>query len=116
MNIIFGDNRKLIPDRFIVLELDTFYVKDADQRVPTYCVVDKVPLQELPLAEKWKDLHQSVIVEFRKQNWAFCQQAIADLRGHWAGELDTFYDELDRRIEQFKQEPPPADWDGCLVR
>ncbi len=116
MNIIFGDNRNFIPDKFIVLELDTFYIKEADQQVPTYCVVDKMPLHELPLVEQWKEIHHNVLTEFKKRNWTYCQNAMIDLRGRWAGELDTFYDELNRRIEQFKTEPPPDDWDGTVIR
>jgi hypothetical protein len=116
MNIIFGDNRNLIPDKFIVLELDTFYIKEADKRVPTYCVVDNMPLHELPLVEKWQAIHHNVLVEFKNRNWTYCQHAISDLQGRWAGELDTFYDELNRRIEQFKLSPPPDDWDGTVIR
>ena len=115
MHIIFGDTAKQLPDSYTVLELDT--VRRPPDMVPVtaYCLVEKIPLQEFPLAAHYHELHHNVIKYFKQQQWDYCEQAIVDsLKGKWAGELDSFYDNLLERIQQFKIDPPPDNWDGTL--
>ena len=55
MHIIFGDAVKEIPDRFTVLELDTFRFKDQNKVATAYCVVEKIPLAEFSLIASNKE-------------------------------------------------------------
>ena len=64
MNIIFGDSVKLIPDSYIVLELDTVRTDNDAPPFTAYCVVEKIPLHEFPLVEAHKKLHADVIIFF----------------------------------------------------
>jgi hypothetical protein len=36
--------------------------------------------------------------------------------GKWNGELDTFYSDLLARVIKFKENEPPEDWNGTLLR
>ena len=117
MHIIFGEAAKQIPDSYTVLELDT--VRRPPDLVPVtaYCLIDKIPLAEFPLSSHYKELHENVIKYYKQRHWNFCEQAITDsLKGKWAGELDSFYDNLLERIKEYKENPPPEDWDGSLVK
>ena len=116
MNIVFGDQVKLISESFTVLELDTFKLMPQQQLVPTWCVLEKVSLEDFPMLESRKKIHSDLIQQYRKQNWDFCQQAIGALLGSWNKELDSFYIELGQRINDLMQNPPGPDWDGTLVR
>lgn len=116
MNIIFGDAIKLIPDKYTILELDTFYLQEENLQVPTYCVVEKIPLSELLTAQDWMSAHQDMLIEYRKRNWKFVEDACSELKGRWSGELDTFYDEMTKRCAEYKENPPPMDWDGLVNR
>jgi len=71
---------------------------------------------ELPLTESKKDLHSNLLIEYRKRNWNYCQQALDHLMGSWNKELDSFYDDLRNRIDAFSENDPPADWDGIIVK
>lgn len=116
MNIIFGDAVKQLPPEYIVLELDTFLIKPVDQRITTWCVVESVPATELVKLDVNKKLHSNLMVDYRAQDWDRCMNAIKLLRGLWEGEVDTFYDELEKRINQYKLTPVGADWDGTVVK
>lgn len=116
MNIIFGDAVKNIPDNYTVLELDTFRILPRGQLVTSYCLIENIPLAEFPLLEMNKKTHQSLMEEYKKRNWTFCKQALAALNGAWNREADSFYKELETRIDGFIKEPPPEDWDGALVK
>lgn len=117
MNIILGiQNIKDISDRYIVLELDTLRVSTQSDPVTAYCVLDQMPLQDIVQLDQWRELHQNLIKNYRLRNWNFCEQAIEHLRGHWQGELDTFYDDLLQRVQQLQTAEPDEAWDGVIDR
>lgn len=117
MHIIFEQSRHLIPESFTVLELDTFRVPAKDnEQFTAYCVVEKVPLEEFPILDNLKKIHQDLVEQYKKQNWDFCTAAIEKLMGKFNGEVDSFYQNLATRIEQLRSNPPTDDWDGCLIR
>jgi hypothetical protein len=116
MNIIFGDKRHLIPDRFTILELDTIRRPPDFQPEVAYCVVDVIPLNDLPFAMQHQTLHEELIQCYKSQQWERCQEIIdGTLRGRWNGCMDSFYDELQSRIQRFQDDPPGQDWDGSLT-
>ena len=115
MHIIFGDSVQHIPDSFTVLELDTFYIAERNEEVKTYCVLEKIPLAEFATLENFKEAHQNLLREYRLRNWDFCKQAIEVLLGHWAGELDSFYQTLEQRIDDLIKNPPGEEWTGVVT-
>jgi hypothetical protein len=113
MNIIFGtEMAKQAQDRYTVLELDTFNLLPTDEIITAYCIVETIPIEEMPAVESIKDLHTNLMTEYRKQNWQYCEDAIAHLTGKWHGELNSFYTELYQRIQSLKQKDLSADWSG----
>lgn len=116
MQIIFGDHAEKLRDRFTVLELDTFKIQGTDARIKAWCAVEKIPLEEMTMLDSLKKIHQDLIEQYRQQNWEFCTQAIGKLRGRFDGELDSFYDNLQERIERYSANPPGADWDADLIK
>lgn len=116
MNIIFGEQRNQLPDNYTILELDRFRFSGSDQVVTAYCVVENINLQDFPTLESYITVHHDLMREYRLQNWEYCRSAIKGLKGHWNGELDSFYDSLADRVEQYSTEPPGEDWDGVLVK
>lgn len=116
MNIIFGDLVQQLPDRYTVLELDTVRFMPANRCLQAWCVIENIPMEELSQAENNKKMHQDLIEQYKKQNWSFCSQAITALLGRWDKELDTFYYHMLNRVSQYQQTPPPADWDGTLIK
>lgn len=114
MNIIFGDAVNNVPDNFTVLELDTFSVRG--QKVKSYYLVDKVGLQEFASMEAYKKIHQDLIKFYKEKQWNFCEQAIESLMGRWSGGLDSFYSNLLQRVVEYKENPPPDNWDGTLIK
>jgi hypothetical protein len=115
MNIIFGtEMAQQARERYTVLELDTFNLLPTSEVMTAYCVVETIPLEEMPAIESLKDLHSNLMAEYRKRNWRYCEDAIAHLTGKWHGELNSFYAELYQRITNLKQEDLPEDWTGRL--
>lgn len=116
MQIIFGDNVNLLKDRFTVLELDTFCKVEAAEPITAWCVVTELPLQEINILEHLVKLHQDLVSEWKKQNWNFCLQALNQLKGRWNGELDSFYQNLEERIQQLIHNPPDHPWSPMIIK
>ena len=116
MNIIFGDTVKQVAGSHTVLELDTFKLMPSEQLVTSYCVIDNLPLAEFPRLESNKHIHQQLIEQYRQQNWDFCRSALTALMGSWNGEIDTFYQHLSKRIDEYTNNPPGLAWNGIIVK
>lgn len=96
MYIIVGtEAAEKLKENYTVLELET-HEKDGKE-ITAYCVVDQVPIAELPMLEEHKQLHADFIKEYRKGNKKYCEDAVEHLMGKFNGELDSFYQVLMRR-------------------
>lgn len=116
MNIFFGDNLvNEAKQKYTILELDTFVLPNRDETVTAYCAVDMIPLQEMPQLESMVALHHNMMIEYRKRNWKYCEDALEHLVGKWRGELDTFYDAFGRRIKELKTQTLADDWSGAIL-
>ena len=116
MHIIFGSAIEEIPNSFTVLELDTFRMVKENRTDTAYCVVEKIPLTEFTTLDAYKKIHADLVQYYKQRQWEYCENAIEGLMGRWNGELDTFYTDLLRRVIGYKENEPPADWDGTLLR
>ena len=117
MNIIFGtEMAQQAQERYTVLELDTFNLLPTREIVTAYCLVETIPIEEMPAIESLKDMHSSLMAEYRKRNWQYCEDAIAHLTGKWHSELNSFYTELYQRILSLKEQNLDAEWNGIIEK
>lgn len=117
MNIIFDSPLiENLKQRHIVLELDTFEFEQFAQAIKSYCVVEQVPISEIDTAEHYVKLHHSLIAHYHKQDWTVCHDAIRLLLGRWGGVLDSFYLEIDNRIQALAQQQLPENWSGHIKK
>lgn len=115
MNIVFGDIAEDLKERFMCLELDTIRDPTTDQRHTAWCVIENIPLDEMPIADHLRQAHHDLMQAYREQQWHKCREAIQGLRGRWAGEMDSFYDILGQRVDDLSQQELPTGWDGSIV-
>jgi hypothetical protein len=116
MHIIFDTNIHLIPDSFTKLQLDTFRDPVTNKCMCAWCVVDNIPLSEFATLDAHLNLHQQLMIEYPKRNWEYCKSAIDALLGRWNGELDSFYEDLLSRVNQYQSTEPEDHWDGSILR
>ena len=117
MHIIFGNEQaKELEEKYTVLELDTFKFLPAGITAKAYAVVETIPIDALPNLSFQKDLHHNLMENYRQRDWNFCEQAIENLIGKFGGELDSFYTELQSRINNYKDNDPGQDWDPAIEK
>lgn len=101
MKIIYGkEAADELRTKYTVLDLEVITVPEKGS-MPLYCVIpgDKIPLDELPILESTVKLHHDFMEGYHSNQYAYCLQCIEYLMGKFGGEVDTFYEEIKRRIE-----------------
>lgn len=118
MYIVYDTQNEIdsLRSKYLVLELDTIEFSDG-KLARAFAVVDSehIDLNELPKLADYEELHKNLIKNYRLQDWEFCHIAMKHLRGKFKGELDTFYDELELRIDILKTATIADDWTGNIL-
>jgi len=99
MYIIVGEQRaSVLKDNHTVLSLEKIVHEGTEDRA--YCVISSevVNLLEVPQLHQYIDLHEQFVAEYEKGNYQYCLTSAEYLYGKFGGELDTFYDEILKRI------------------
>ena len=117
MNIIIDPEQiAQYREKYTVLELDTIRIVSKNQLVTAYCVVETIPIVELPLTASKIDLHNNLLINYRKRDWNYCHQALEHLIGSWNKELDSFYEDIRSRINRYMENDPGEAWDGIVEK
>ena len=119
MHIILGKENIDVLEldkKFTVLELDTFKLPPNGTETTAYCVVENIPIMNLSKVESMKNLHANLLINYRKKDWNYCTQALEHLVGFWGDEVDTFYQSMRERIDQYAKDEPGPDWSWVIQR
>lgn len=117
MHIIFGKTQAdELSDKYTVLELDTFIIGENGPHEPAFCIIETIPITDLPKVESMRELHENLIRNYGQQDWRFCLDAITYLKGFWNGEIDSFYDDLTKRIQEYQQLSPGTSWTSAIQK
>jgi adenylate cyclase len=96
-----------------VLELDLMRVKGRKQ--PTHVYAPSVPLGiGGDIRPKLVDAHNRMLKSYRGRSWDEAETAIEEARGFRIAGLEAFYRLYLTRIQNWRQTPPPVDWDGTF--
>ena len=102
MEIIFGrENAEELRKKYTVLDLEEIAVEDG-RMLEVFCLIpaDKIKLQDISTLSRWTIVHNEFLAGYKKKEYDFCRQCIEHLKGQFGGEVDTFYDEILRRIDE----------------
>ena len=99
MDIIFGrDNATKLREKYTVLDLETLEVEGKSMEVFCLIPADKISIGDLPQLESWVKLHHEFLQGYQDKQYNYCKQCIEHLTGKFVGEVDTFYEEIAKRI------------------
>ena len=98
-----------VKDDYLCLELDCLAVKGKSEGVNIYTIVDKTYINE-----KYAKYHKEFINYYRAQKWHQLDNYFTILIPAFNGEMKEYYDMMMERIEDYKKNPLPKDWDGIF--
>jgi adenylate cyclase len=96
-----------VKDDYLCLELDCLAVKGKSEGVNIYTIVDKTYINE-----KYAKYHKEFINYYRAQNWHQLDNYFTILIPAFNGEMKEYYEMMQERVEEYKANPLPKDWDG----
>ena len=118
MNIIIGIENiaPKLKENHTVLPLDTFLTDQPNTTTTAYCVVENLPIDELPRTEHNQKLHTELLEFYTQQRWQDCYVLLDELTGCWGKEVDSFYTNLRARIKVLEDGNVPENWTPFLKR
>jgi adenylate cyclase len=99
--------------KFATMEIDLIQVKGKKQPEAVYTVLGRVEVEQDPRCRELRELNARMLVCYRKQGWDEAQSLI-DRCSKLANGFDVagLYDMYVKRIEAYRADPPPPDWNG----
>ena len=98
-----------VKDDYLCLELDCLAVKGKTEGVNIYTIV---PKNGINIA--YSRSHKDFIYYYRNKQWSKCEEYYKILSTSFNGEMKEYYDMMMERMEDYKKNPPPKDWDGVF--
>ena len=100
---------ELVKDDYLCLELDCLAVKGKSEGVNIYTIVNKTR-ENIANARS----HKLFIDSYRSQNWFLAKDYATSLENAFDGDMKEYYEMMLERVEEYKRNPLPADWDGIF--
>ncbi len=102
-------------DGFAFVELDLISVKGKERAVRIYTILGD---ESVALDPRFADLvgaHERMLSAYRDRRWDEAAAALDECSEKGFDGLTGLYDLYRERLEVFRHDPPPADWDGSYV-
>jgi len=98
-----------VKEKYLCLELDCLAVKGKSEGVNIYTIV---PKNGVNIA--YSRSHKDFLQYYRNKQWSKCAEYYKVLSTAFDGEMKEYYDMMMERIEDYKKNPPPQNWDGVF--
>jgi len=123
VTIVLGDNTVALAPDYAWLEMDLIKVKGKTEAVRIFGLVGDPDIAKQQDFRDLKIVHDRALVEYRSQEWdkvlatfTEARAMIESMKGvGLVHEVARFYELYEERIEEYRAEPLPSDWDGVFV-
>lgn len=115
--IIIGSKTALaVKDRFAILELDFIMVKGKKEPEVIYAIAGREDTAQSGHFQRLRNLTIEMLACYRSRDWDGALAAIErGRRTDDAHSLELLYGLYEARILEFKNDPPPEDWNGAFA-
>jgi adenylate cyclase len=119
-DIVFAENTRNQSEGAAMLELDLIQVKGKTVPVHIYALMGDEEFKGGEAFTRLAASHKEMIAVYRGQDWKAAQGLVdrcREINGELALglKLDVLYELYEERTAEFKESPPPEDWDGVFV-
>ena len=110
VKMILGERTaELVRDTYTLAELDEIAVKGKTKGVKIFTIVDGTGINK-----EYIGIHNKFLNSYRKQDWDNALQMSSVLKEAFQGELKSYYEMMDERIEELKENNLGEEWDGIF--
>lgn len=116
VGIVIGEETAIpLNDTWPLAELDLIAVKGKTEAVRIFTILGLPSLMQDPDYENFVSQHKTMLTAYRAQDWDEAQRIMEANKGRLNGVLDSFYEIYTGRLMEYKDAPPPVEWDGVYV-
>ncbi len=115
VDLVIGEETAVEAGDFALLELDRVRVKGKAVPVRILTALGDESIAASAEFQALRARHQALLAAYRGCDWAGAEAALAACRRLAPGNLIGLYDLYARRLAEYRQTPPPADWDGTYT-
>ena len=116
-SIIVGSKTAMaIKEKFAILELDFIMVKGKKEPEVIYAVAGRDDTAQSGRFQRLRNLTIEMLACYRSRDWEGALAAIE--RGRKTDEahtLENLYNLYETRLHAYRENPPPADWNGAFA-
>jgi adenylate cyclase len=115
--IIVGSKTALAAkDKFAILELDFIMVKGKKEPEVIYAIAGREDTAQSGRFQRLRNLTIEMLACYRSRDWEGALAAIErGRRTDDAHALELLYDLYEKRIQGYRRNPPPEDWNGAFA-
>jgi adenylate cyclase len=100
-------------EKFATMEIDLIQVKGKKQPEAVFTVLGRADIDDDPRCQELRELNAQMLACYRQQQWDATKALIDRCRKLANGfGVDGLYDMYLERIEGYRIDPPPRDWNG----
>ena len=116
VDIVVGEETvSLVTDQYAFLLLDRIAVKGKIEAVRIYALVGDKGLTQDHNFKTLADSHSEMINEYTNQDWAKGAELLKHCQTLDVFGLNVLYNLYQQRFDEYRVNPPPADWDGVYI-
>jgi adenylate cyclase len=116
VGIVIGEETAIpLRETWPLAELDLIAVKGKTEAVRIFTILGTPELMQDPDFENFVAQHKAMLAAYRAQEWDEAERIMRGNKGRLAGVLDEFYEIYSGRVQEYRDAPPPLEWDGVYV-
>ncbi len=115
VDLVIGEETALAAPDLALLEIDSVRVKGKVRPIRIFTGLGGDGPAQAPEFKSLAARHATFLAAYRGMDWGQAEAALAECRALAPATLAGYYPIMAHRIEEFRREPPPSDWDGVYV-
>ena len=113
--VIGQETNEAVKDSHATLQLDMLAVKGKKEAVSIFCLLGDSSFKKTEDFVKLEKTHNSILEFYFSQKWEEALKEINIAKSLCKSVMSDYYDMMVDRIKEFKNAPPPENWDGVFI-
>ena len=113
--VIGQETNDAVKNSYATLQLDMLAVKGKKEAVSIFCLLGNQSFKETKEFKELESKHKEILEFYFNQKWKEALDEIVKAKKLCKNVMSEYYEMMSERINEFKNTPPPKDWDGVFI-
>ena len=113
--VIGPETNESVKDTYATLQLDMIAVKGKKEAVTIFTLLGDSIFKQSSEFKNLESKHKKILENYFNQKWEECLKEIKTAKTLCNNLMSEYYDIMTLRINEFKENPLPNDWDGVYI-